>query len=217
MKFHILTIFPEAFDSYFASSIMWNAIEKWLFWVEFYKINDFSDKKFKHIDDKAYGMHGQVISPEPLAKALDFIWDKIWKKVPVIYLTPSWSLLKQEAVEYYYNSLWNEVIIICGHYEWIDQRIRDLYVTHEVSIGEYVLSSWELSAMVFIDSFVRNIPEVLWNPESLEEESFSKKLDRKKEYPVCTRPKDFRGLIVPDILTSGNHAEIEKWKYNNLT
>lgn len=217
MKFHILTIFPEAFDSYFASSIMWNAIEKWLFWVEFYKINDFSDKKFKHIDDKAYGMHGQVISPEPLAKALDFIWDKIWKKVPVIYLTPSWSLLKQEAVENYYNSLWNEVIIICGHYEWIDQRIRDLYVTHEVSIGEYVLSSWELSAMVFIDSFVRNIPEVLWNPESLEEESFSKKLDRKKEYPVYTRPKDFRGLIVPDILTSGNHAEIEKWKYNNLT
>ena len=217
MKFHILTIFPEAFDSYFSSSIMWNAIEKWLFWVEFYKINDFSDKKFKHIDDKAYGMHGQVISPEPLAKALDFIWEKIWKKVPIIYLTPSWDILDQKKIEKYYESLWDEVIIICGHYEWIDQRIRDLYVTHEVSIGEYVLSSWELSAMVFIDSFVRNIPEVLWNPESLEEESFSKKLDRKKEYPVYTRPKDFRDLIVPDILTSGNHAEIEKWKYNNLT
>lgn len=217
MKFHILTIFPEAFDSYFSSSIMWNAIEKWLFWVEFYKINDFSDKKFKHIDDKAYWMHGQVISPEPLAKALDFILNKIEKKVPVIYLTPSWKLLNQEHIETYYENLWQEVIIICGHYEWIDQRIRDLYVTHEVSIGEYVLSSWELSAMVFIDSFVRNIPEVLWNPESLEEESFSKKLDRKKEYPVYTRPKDFRDLIVPDILTSGNHAEIEKWKYNNLT
>ena len=217
MKFHILTIFPEAFDSYFSSSIMWNAIEKWLFWVEFYKINDFSDKKFKHIDDKAYWMHGQVISPEPLAKALDFILNKIEKKVPIIYLTPSWKLLNQEHIETYYENLWQEVIIICGHYEWIDQRIRDLYVTHEVSIGEYVLSSWELSAMVFIDSFVRNIPEVLWNPESLEEESFSKKLDRKKEYPVYTRPKDFRDLIVPDILTSGNHAEIEKWKYNNLT
>jgi tRNA (guanine37-N1)-methyltransferase len=216
MKFHILTIFPEAFNSYFASSIMWNAINKWLFWVEFYKINDFSDKKFKHIDDKAYWMHGQVISPEPLSKALDFIWEKIWKKVPVIYLTPSWDILQQEKVEKYYESLWDEVIIICGHYEWIDQRIRDIYVTHEVSIGEYVLSSWELSAMVFIDSFVRNIPNVLWNPESLEEESFSKKLDRKKEYPVYTRPKQFRGLDVPDILTSWNHAEIEKWKYNNL-
>lgn len=216
MKFHILTIFPEAFDSYFSSSIMWNAIKKELFSVDFYKINDFSDKKFKHIDDKAYGMHGQVISPEPLAKALDFIWDKIWKKVPVIYLTPSWNLLQQETIENYYESFWDEIIIICGHYEGIDQRIRDLYVTHEISIGEYVLSSWELSAMVFIDSFVRNIPEVLWNPESLEEESFSKKLNRKREYPVYTRPSEFKWLKVPEILTSGNHKEIEKWKFNNL-
>jgi tRNA (guanine37-N1)-methyltransferase len=216
MKFHILTIFPEAFDSYLSSSIMWNAIKKELFTVDFYKINDFSDKKFKHIDDKAYGMHGQVISPEPLARALDFIIDKIWKKVPIIYLTPSWNLLQQETIENYYESFWDEIIIICGHYEWIDQRIRDLYVTHEVSIGEYVLSSWELSAMVFIDSFVRNIPEVLWNPESLEEESFSKKLERKKEYPVYTRPSEFRWFKVPEILTSGNHKEIEKWKFNNL-
>lgn len=216
MKFHILTIFPEAFDSYFSSSIMWNAIEKWLFWVDFYKINDFSDKKFKHIDDKAYGMHGQVISPEPLAKALDFIWEKIGKKVPIIYMTPAWDLLNQEKVEKYAFTFWEEVIIICGHYEWIDQRIRDMYVTHEISIWEYVLSSGEISAMVFIDALVRHIPEVLWNPESLEEESFSEKLERKKEYPVYTRPKDFRGLVVPDVLTSGNHAEIEKWKYNNL-
>ncbi|MDA7494764.1 tRNA (guanosine(37)-N1)-methyltransferase TrmD [Candidatus Gracilibacteria bacterium] len=216
MKFHILTIFPEAFDSYFASSIMGKAIEKGLFSVEFYKINDFSEKKFKHIDDKAYGMHGQVISPEPLSKALDYIIDKIGKKVPVVYLTPSGSLMQQEHVEQYVQELGEDIIIICGHYEGIDQRIRDLYATHEVSIGEYVLSSGELSAMVFIDAFVRNIPEVLGNPESLEEESFSKKLDRKKEYPVYTRPKEFRGMIVPDVLTSGNHSEIEKWKYNNL-
>jgi tRNA (guanine37-N1)-methyltransferase len=147
---------------------------------------------------------------------LDFITDKIGKKVPIIYLTPSWDLLQQKWVEKYYQELSDEVIIICGHYEWIDQRIRDLYVTHEISIGEYVLSSWELSAMVFIDSFVRNIPEVLWNPESLEEESFSKKLHRKKEYPVYTRPSEFRWLKVPDVLTSWNHKEIEKWKFNNL-
>jgi tRNA (guanine37-N1)-methyltransferase len=161
-------------------------------------------------------MHGQVISPEPLAQWLDFIFDKIWKKVPVIYLTPSGDLLQQKKVEKYVQDFWEEIIIICGHYEWIDQRIRDLYVTHEISIWEYVLSSGELSAMVFIDSFVRHIPKVLWNPESLEEESFSEKLERKKEYPVYTRPKEFRGLIVPDILTSWNHLEIEKWKYNNL-
>jgi tRNA (guanine37-N1)-methyltransferase len=216
MKFHILTIFPEAFDSYFSSSILWNAIKNNLFSVEFYKINDFSDKKFHHIDDKAYGMHGQVISPEPLAKALDFIWEKIWKKVPIIYLTPSGKLLNQPDIENYVQDMWDEVIIICGHYEWIDQRIRDMYVTHEISIWEYVLSSGELSAMVFIDSFVRHIPDVLWNRESLIEESFSEKLDRKKEYPVYTRPQEFRWIKVPDILTSGNHAEIEKWKYNNL-
>lgn len=216
MKFHILTIFPEAFDSYFSSSIMGNAIKNNLFSVDFYKINDFSEKKFHHIDDKAYGMHGQVISPEPLAKWLDFIFDKIWKKVPVVYLTPSGDLLQQKKVEEYVEAFWEEIIIICGHYEWIDQRIRDLYVTHEISIWEYVLSSGELSAMVFIDSFVRHIPEVLGNPESLIEESFSEKLERKKEYPVYTRPKEFRGYLVPDILTSGNHAEIEKWKYNNL-
>lgn len=216
MKFHILTIFPEAFDSYFSSSILWNAQENWLFSVAFYKMNDFSDKKFKHIDDKAYGMHGQVISPEPLAKALDYILEKIWKKVPVIYMTPSGNLLRQEKVEQYYKNLWQEVVIICGHYEWIDQRIRDIYVTDEISIWEYVLSSWELWAMVFIDALVRNIPGVLWNSESLEEESFSEKLHRKKEYPVYTRPQEFRWLKVPEVLTSWNHKEIEKWKYNNL-
>lgn len=216
MKFHIVTIFPEAFDSYFSSSILWNAQEKWLFSVDFYKINDFSEKKFKHIDDKAYWMHGQVISPEPLAKALDFIIDKIGKKVPVVYMTPSGELMNQQKVEEYTQSFWNEIIIICGHYEWIDQRIRDLYVDYEISIGEYVLSSGELSAMVFIDAFVRHIPWVLWNPESLEEESFSQKLGRQKEYPVYTRPKEFRWLQVPDVLTSGNHSEIEKWKKNNL-
>lgn len=216
MKFHILTIFPEAFDSYFSSSILWNAIKKWLFEVEFYKINDFSDKKFKHIDDKAYGMHGQVISPEPLAKALDFIIEKTHKDIPVIYMTPSGKLLDQESVENFVEDFDSEIIIICGHYEWIDQRIRDEYVTDEICIGEYVLSSWELSAMVFIDGFVRHIPWVLWNPESLEEESFSQKLGRQKEYPVYTRPKEFRGRKVPDVLTSGNHSEIEKWKKNNL-
>ena len=216
MKFHILTIFPEAFDSYFWSSILWNAQKKDLFSVDFYKLNDFSEKRFKHIDDKAYWMHGQVISPEPLAKALDFILEKIGKKVPIIYMTPSWDLMTQEKIESYTEELGDEIIIICGHYEWIDQRIRDSYVTHEICIWEYVLSSGELSAMVFIDAFVRHIPWVLWNPESLKEESFSQKLGRQKEYPVYTRPKEFRWMIVPDVLTSWNHNEIEKWKKNNL-
>jgi len=216
MKIHIITIFPESFDSYFSSSIMKKGIEKWLFELFFYKLNNFSTKNFKQVDNKAYGMHGQVIEPEPLSKAINHIFNIVWNNIPVIYMTPSWDLLNQEKVEKYIEKLWEEFIIICGHYEWIDQRIIDKYVNYEISIWEYVISSWELASMVFIDSLVRNIPGVLWNEKSLEEESFSKKLLGKKEYSVYTRPKEFEWMVVPYTLTSGNHQEIEKWKLNNL-
>jgi len=218
MKIHIITIFPESFESYFSSSIIYRAKEKWLFSVELYKLNNFSNKNFKHVDDKAYWMHGQVISPEPLSKNIEFIFNKIWKKIPVIYMTPSWNLLTQELVEKYYNNVnseW-EFIIICGHYEWIDQRIIDLYVDEEISIWEYVLSNWEIAAQVFIDSIFRHIPWVLWNKQSLEEDSFSEKFGRQKEHPVYTRPKEFNWLSVPKVLTSWNHKEIELWKIKNL-
>jgi tRNA (guanine37-N1)-methyltransferase len=216
MKIHIISIFPESFQSYFSSSIIWRAREKWLFELEFYKLNDFSDDNFKRVDDKAYWMHWQVISPEPLSKAIKFIFDKVWKIIPVVYMSPSWDLLIQEKVENYYKLLWKEFIIICWHYEWIDQRIIDLYVDYKISIWEYVLSSWELSASVFLDSLIRHIPWVLSNKESLMEDSFSQKFDRQKEYPVYTRPMDFKWKRVPNILISWNHKEIEKWKKNNL-
>lgn len=217
MNFHILTIFPESFESYFWSSIMKKALDKKYFSINLYKLNDFSEKPTKRVDDKAYGMHGQVIEAEVLAKAIEYIFKKVGKKIPVIYMTPGWSLLNQEKVEFFYENLEKDCLIICWHYEWIDERIIELFVDYKVSIWEYVLSSWELSASVFIDSFVRNIPWVLWNELSLEEESFSKKFDRKKEYPVYTRPKIFRWLSVPEVLFSGNHLEIEKWKKNNLS
>lgn len=216
IKIHIISIFPEAFESYFSSSIIWRAIKNWHLEPIFYTLGDFSVKKFKHVDDNAYGMHGQVLSPEPLSRALEWVFSQIWHSVPVVYLTPGWDLLQQEGVEKYYEDLWQEFVIICWHYEWIDQRIIDLYVTHEVSIGEYVLSSGELSAMVFIDSLVRNIPWVLWNKDSLEEDSFSKKFDRQKEYPVYTRPREFMWLSVPDVLVSWNHKKIIEWKKDNL-
>lgn len=216
MKIHIITIFPESFSSYFWSSIMKNALEKKLFELEFYKLNNFSENKTKRVDEKAFWMHWQVISPEVLEKAIKHIFEKVWKKLAIVYLTPSWDLLNQEKVEKYFDILNNEFIIICGHYEWIDQRIIDLYVDYEISIWEYVLSSWELSASVFIDSLVRNIPWVLWNSLSLEEESFSQKLNRQKEYPVYTRPRVFQNLEVPSVLLSWNHKEIENWKKNNL-
>lgn len=216
MNFHIITIFPESFESYFSTSIMKKAIEKNLFSMNYYKLNDFSEKKSKRVDDKAYWMHWQVIEAPVLSKAIENIFKKLWKKIPVIYFSPSWELLNQEKIEKFYEKLWNDCILICWHYEWIDKRIIDLYVDFQVCIWEYVLSSGELAASVFIDSFVRNISWVLWNKLSLEEESFSKKFSRKKEYPVYTRPKEFLWLKVPEILISWNHKEIENWKKDNL-
>lgn len=191
-------------------------MQKKLFEVEFYKLCDYSVRKTKRVDDKSFGMHGQIISPEPLAHALEDIFQKVQGKIPVIYMTPSWDLLTQEKSEKYFESLWDEFVIICWHYEWIDQRIIDLYVDYEISIGEYVLSSGELWATVFIDNLVRHIPEVLGNKQSLEEESFSQKLNRQKEYPQYTKPRIFAWLEVPEVLLSGNHKEIEKWKFSHL-
>ncbi len=196
--------------------MIWKALKNKLFEIEIYKLWDFSEKNFAHVDNNAYWMHWQVISPEPLSKAINFIQNNIKSKTQVIYMSPSWTLLNQEWVEnYYWDFQWKDIIIICGHYEWIDQRIIDKYVTQEVSIGEYVLTSWELSSQVFIDSIIRHIPKVLWNKQSLEEESFSKFFDRQKEHSVYTRPRIFEGLEVPKILTSWNHRKIEQWKKNN--
>jgi len=215
MKVHIITIFPESFDSYFSSSIIKKAIKNNYFKPIFYKLNDFSKLPTKRVDDKAYWMHGQVISPKPLSDCIESIFLNVWKKIPVIYLSPSGDLLNQEKVELFKEILW-EFIIICGHYEGIDKRIIDIYVDYEISIWEYVLSSWELSSMVFLDAIIRTIPWVLGNDQSFLEDSFSKKLNRQKEYPVYTRPKVFMWLEVPSVLTSWNHKEIDKWKKNNL-
>jgi tRNA (guanine37-N1)-methyltransferase len=169
------------------------------------------------VDDKAYWMHGQVISPEPLGNAIEYIFEKVWKKIDIVYMTPSWDLLNQEKVEKYYENFENkDFIIICGHYEGIDQRIIDLYIDYEISIWEYVLTSWELAAQVLIDALVRHIPWVLWNKNSLEEDSFSKRFNRQKEYPVYTRPENYKWIKIPEVLKLGNHKEIEKWKNNNL-
>lgn len=216
MKIHIITIFPESFESYFSTSIMAKAINQKKVELFFYKLNDFSKLPTKRVDDKSYWMHWQIISPEPLADCIDYILKNIWKKVKILFFSPWWELLNQEKIEFFYENLENEFIVICGHYEWIDKRIIDLYVDYEISIWEYVISSWELACMVFLDSLIRNIDWVLWNKQSLEEDSFSKKLNRQKEYPQYTRPKIFKWIEVPDILISWNHNEINKWKNNNL-
>lgn len=216
MKIHIITIFPESFNSYINSSIIWRAKEKKLFEIEFYKLNDFSLLPSKRVDDKSYWMHWLIISPEPLDSAINYIFRKVWRNIKVVYMSPSWELLTQQFSEKIFEKLDNEFIIICGHYEWIDKRIIDLYVDYEVSIWEYVISSWELASMVFLDNLFRHIPWVLWNKNSLDEDSFSQKLNRKKEYPQYTKPQVFKWIKVPEILLSGNHKQIQIWKENNL-
>ncbi len=214
MKFHIVTIFPEAFTSFLETSIIWKAREKWLLQVELYKLNEFAKDTSWHVDDKAFWMHGQVLWAIPLSRAIEFIFEANGK-MPVIYMSPSWNLLKQELCETLSGTL-SECIIICGHYEWIDQRIIDMFVDYEISIWEYILTGWEIAAQVLIDSLIRLKPNVLGSSISHEEESFSVKLGRQKEYPVYTRPQEFRGQRVPDILISGDHKKIDIWKTDNI-
>lgn len=217
MKIHIITIFPESFESYFSSSIIKRARDDNFLEIHFYKLNDFSVVPTGRVDDKAYGMHGQVLSPEPLSQAIEHIFSQVGKRLKIVYMSPSWDLLTQEKSEWYLSLLGEEYIIICGHYEGIDQRIIDIYVDYKVSIWEYVLTSWELASMVFIDSLVRQIPGVLWNRQSYLEESFSLKLNRQKEYPVYTKPQEFMWKRVPDVLVNGNHGAIEVWKQEHLS
>lgn len=218
MKIHIITIFPYSFDSFLNTSIIKNWLYKRKFEVFLYKLNDFSNLKTKRVDDKAYWMHWQVIQAIPLSKAINHIFDKLQKKIKVIYMSPSWDELNQEKVEKYFQEFEKEdFIIICWHYEWIDQRIIDKYVDYKISIWKYILTSWELTSQVFIDSLVRLIPWVLWNDQSFLEDSFSQKLNRQKEYPVYSKPEIFEWISVPKVLLSWNHKEIEKWKFNNLT
>ena len=215
MKFHIITIFPESFTSFLETSIIGRARNKWLLEVKLYKLNHYAEDTSGHVDEKAYGMHGQVLSAIPLSSAIEDIFKKIWQKVPVIFMTPSGQKLEQKLVENFAESA-QEYIIICGHYEGIDQRIIELYVDYEISLGDYILTGWELAAQIFIDSVTRLKSGVLWSDISHEEESFSKKLGRQKEYPVYTRPQEFMWKKVPDILISWNHKKIEDWKKNNL-
>jgi len=204
MKFHVLTLFPEIPRAFFESSIMAKAVEKGIVAYDLVNIRDFAFDKHKTCDDKPYGGGaGQLLMAEPLGRALDSV--KAYKK-HVIYVTPSGKQLTQAKAQELSRK--DELVFVCGRYEGIDQRIIDLYVDDEISIGDYVMSSGELAATVIIDSVYRLVEDVI-TPESLEEESYS---DGLLEYPQYTHPTVYKGLEVPDVLTSGNHELIRKWR-----
>ena len=203
MKFDVLTLFPEMFGI-LNQSIIGKAIEKELIDINLINIRDFSKDKHKKVDDTPYGGGaGMVIRPDVVYDAYKSIEDRNAK---VIYMSPQGKTLNQKKVEELAKE--GHLIILCGHYEGIDQRVLDKIVDEEISIGDYVLTGGEIPAMVLIDSVSRYVKGVL-NEESIQEESFSNGL---LEYPQYTRPETFEGVKVPEILLSGHHENIEKWR-----
>ncbi len=214
MRFDILTIFPEIFDSYLKESIIKRAIAKKLIKVVIHDIRKYSKNKHRKVDGIPFGGGaGMLMTPQPLYDAIKAV--KRVNKGSVIYLTPQGKTLTQIKIEKLSKKS-KGMILVCGRYEGIDQRIRDLLVDEEISIGDYVLTGGEIPAIVLLDSVSRLIPGVLGKSASHLEDSFSKSLDRKKEYPHYTRPAVFRGKSVPTVLLSGNHKEIEKWRRSHL-
>ncbi len=206
MRIDILTLFPEMFGGFFGTSILKRALERGLVEIKTWNIRDFAYDKHRVVDDYPYGGGaGMVMKPEPLARAIAAAKEQ--SEAPVIYLAPQGARLTQPKVEQLAEL--SRLIVLCGHYEGIDQRVRSQLVDEEISIGDYVLTGGELAAAVLIDSVVRLLPGVLGSDQSALDESFSNGL---LEYPQYTRPPEFMGLTVPDVLLSGHHAEIAKWR-----
>jgi tRNA (guanine37-N1)-methyltransferase len=207
MYIHILTIFPEMFQQVFNCSIIKRAKAKKLVDIEILNIRDFSTQKQKSVDDYQYGGgSGMVMMIEPIVNAIEYIQKK--KQVDeVVFLTPDGEKLSQLVVNEL--TLKKNLIFICGHYKGIDERIREHWVTREISIGDYVLSGGEIPAMVLTDAMVRLIPGVLSDETSALSDSFQ---DGLLAPPVYTRPSSFRGKNVPNILLSGHQQKIDDWR-----
>lgn len=204
MIIDILTLFPAMFSGPFADSIIKRAQDKKIVEINIHNLRKWTTDKRGTVDDRPYGGGvGMVMMAEPIVKAIEELKSSNTK---VVLLSAKGKLWKQaKAVEY---SQIKHLILICGHYEGVDERVLN-FVDEEISIGDYVLTGGEIPAMAVVDSIVRLIPGVLEKPEATKYESFSENL---LEYPQYTHPEDFRGLTVPKILLSGNHAEIAKWR-----
>jgi tRNA (guanine37-N1)-methyltransferase len=209
MVFEILTIFPAMFEGVFSESIIKRACEKGIVSLRLVDFRDFTDDKHKTVDDYQYGGGpGMLIKPEPLARAIKASKERLTGKAPkTIYLSPQGELLTHETAQKLSNE--QAIILLCGHYQGIDQRIVDHYVDQEISIGDYVVSGGEIPAMALVDSIVRLIPGVLGNAESAPGDSLASGLLSPPQY---TRPEIFEGEKVPEVLISGHHENIRKWQ-----
>ncbi|MFD1394684.1 tRNA (guanosine(37)-N1)-methyltransferase TrmD [Kroppenstedtia eburnea] len=208
MRFDVLTLFPEMFEGFFSSSVIGRAIEQGRVEVSLTNFRDYSTNKHRTVDDTPYGGgSGMVLKPEPLFRAVEELVRDEPIRPRVLMMSPQgvpFTQLKAEELAGH-----DRLILLCGHYEGFDERVRQHLVDEEISIGDYVLTGGELPAMVLMDSVIRLVSGVLGNESSAETDSFSMGL---LEYPQYTRPADFRGWKVPDVLLSGHHAEIDRWR-----
>ncbi|SIS37715.1 tRNA (guanosine(37)-N1)-methyltransferase TrmD [Salimicrobium flavidum] len=206
MHIDILTLFPEMFDGVLNSSILKRAQNNGAFSHQFINFRDYSENKHNKVDDYPYGGGaGLVLTPQPMFDAMATIDPE--NKARVIMMCPQGEPLTQAKAEEFSKE--KHLVFLCGHYEGYDERIRENLVTDEISIGDYVLTGGELPAMVTMDAVIRLLPGVLGNEQSAPGDSFS---DHLLEHPHYTRPQNFRGMEVPEVLTSGNHAKIDEWR-----
>lgn len=208
MRFDIISVLPGLLESPFAHSILQRAQKKGIAEIHVHNLREYSTNKHRNVDDYPYGGgSGMVMSLEPFAACIEKLQSER-QYDEVIFMTPDGETLNQTIANQL--SLGENVMILCGHYKGIDQRIRDLYVTREISIGDYVLSGGELPAAVLVDSIVRLIPGVLSDETSALSDSFQGEL---LDAPVYTRPAEWRGIRVPEILLSGDQAKINNWRH----
>ena len=206
MKIDILTLFPEMFAP-LTTSIIGKAVENGLIQINVTDIREFSKDKHKKCDDYPFGGGaGMVMTPQPIYDCINFI--DPYHKAKRIYMSPKGQILSTKLVSSIANSC-DWLILLCGHYEGVDQRVLDLCIDEEISIGDYVLTGGELAAMVVTDAIARYVPCVLHSDKSTDEESFSQGL---LEYPQYTRPAEFKGIKVPEVLLKGNHHDITDWR-----
>ena len=224
LRFHILTLFPEMFRDPFDASILKRGQERELVDIRLYNIRDFTHDRHHVVDDYPYGGgEGMLMKPEPLFEAVETVHKGIPDRsgarlrslpsrgnrdsIPTILLSPQGRRFSQEMAQRLAQE--RDVVLVCGHYEGVDERVRQHLVTEEVSIGDYVLTGGELPAMVMVDAIARLVPGVLGSPQALQEESHISGL---LEYPQYTRPAEYRGWSVPEVLLSGDHQRIARWR-----
>ncbi len=208
MRIDILTLFPEMCERVYSESIIGRSVAKGLIEIHSHNIRDYADNKHHNVDDTPYGGGmGMLMMAQPIYDCYKALCDETGTKPYLIYMSPQGKVLTQEKVKQLAKI--DNIAILCGHYEGVDERVIEAIVDEEISVGDYVLTGGELPALVLTDSVARMLPGVLANDEAMEKESHYNGL---LEYPQYTKPAEWNGMKVPDVLLSGHHANIEKWR-----